>query len=274
MNGEARRRRASSQIDFGRHTDDYAAFRPGFPASFYRRIDAIARIRGGRSLDLATGPGTIALELGARGASVVGIDISAEQIATARRVARERSLEGNVHFAVAAAENTGLEASSFDLVTAGQCWHWFDGDAALAEAQRVLRPGGLLAIAYYSYLAEHSPVARDTEDLILEFNPSWTMAGWSGVFPEHIDEVVHGGFGLVEAFCYDKDEKFSHAHWRGRIRTCNGVGSGGLSPSEVREFDEALRRLLSEQYPDPMVVEHRVWCVVGRKPAPLGTRAS
>lgn len=253
-----------TRIDFGRHSEDYAAYRPGFPASFYQRLDAIVRLGGARALDLATGPGTMALELAVRGSSVVGIDVSAQQIATARRVAKERNLEDAVGFRVATAESTGLETGSFDLVTAGQCWHWFDRDAAMEEARRVLRPGGALAIAHYSYLAEHSPVARETEDLVLEFNPSWTMAGASGVFPERIDEVIRGGFRLVEQFCYDCGEEFSHARWRGRMRTCNGVGSGGLSPSEVQRFDEALRRLLQRKYPDPMVVEHRVWCVVAR----------
>ncbi len=109
-----------SNIDFGRHSEDYAAFRPGLPASFYQRIDAITPIRESRALDLATGPGTIALELGALGSSVVGIEISAEQIATAIRVSKERNLEDKVHFRIASAENTGLDASSFDLTTAGQ----------------------------------------------------------------------------------------------------------------------------------------------------------
>ncbi len=138
-----------SIIDFGRHSEDYAAYRPGPPASFYQRIDAITRIRESRSLDLGTGPGTIALELGALGSSVVGIDTSAEQITTAKRGAKERNLENKVHFRIASAEDTGIDASSFDLVTASQCWHWFNSDAAMLEIQRVLRPGGVLAIAHY-----------------------------------------------------------------------------------------------------------------------------
>jgi SAM-dependent methyltransferase len=255
------------KIDFGRHVEDYAACRPGFPASFYERLDSLARIEGSRSLDLATGPGTIALQLAARRSRVVGIDVSAEVVATATRLARERNLDDSVEFRVAAAESTGLDARSFDLATAGQCWHWFDGGAAMAEVLRVLRPGGVLAIAYYSYLARHSAVARETEDLIQEFNPSWAMSGSTGMMPEHVDEVIRGGFGLVEAFCYDHDEVFSHAQWRGRVRTCHGVGSGGLAPADVLRFDDALARLLAAKYPDPMIVEHRVWCVVARKPS-------
>jgi SAM-dependent methyltransferase len=255
------------KIDFGRHSEDYAEYRPGFPASFYPRLDTLIQIGGARSLDLATGPGTIALELAARGSTVVGIDLAAEQVATARCVAAERGLADSVSFRVGSAEQTGLASASFDLVTAGQCWHWFDSAAAMAEARRVLRPDGVLVIAHYSYLAPHSPVARDTEELILTFNPSWSMAGSAGIFPELIDEVIYGGFRLVEQFCYQHDETFSHTRWRGRMRTCNGVGSGGLTPAEVERFDEALQRLLRDKYPDPLSVEHRVWCIVARKPS-------
>lgn len=107
---------------------------------------------------------------------------------------------------------------------------------------------------------------RDTEALVLEFNPTWTMAGATGLYPERIDDVIRGGFELVEQFCYQHAEEFSHARWHGRMRTCNGVGSGGLSPEEVRRFDDALQRLLLDRYPDPTNVEHRLWCVVARKP--------
>lgn len=52
-------------------------------------------------------------------------------------------------FRVARAEDSGLAAESVDLVTVAQALHWFDIDAFFSEAQRVLRPGGVLAFWCY-----------------------------------------------------------------------------------------------------------------------------
>lgn len=77
--------------------------------------------------------------------------------------------------------------------------------------------------------------------------------------------VVEGGYKLIEQFCYDHDQYFSHEDWRGRMKTCNGVGSGSLPESEVKKFDEELKELLRRKYPkEPLLVPHRVWGVVVR----------
>jgi hypothetical protein len=92
------------------------------------------------------------------------------------------------------------------------------------------------------------------------------VAGSAGIDPERIDELMRHGFARVEQFCVHHDETVSPARWRGRMRTCNGVGSGGLAPPEVLRIDAALGRLLGERYPEPLVVPHRAWCAVGRAP--------
>ncbi len=255
-----------TSIDFGRHSGDYTEHRPGFPPPFYRRLGGLLPLEGARALDLATGPGVIALELAACGAEVLGVDIAPGQVEAAVEAATARGLADRAHFAVGCAERLEATDSSFDLVTAGQCWHWFDAPAVLAEARRVLRPGGLLVVADYSYLASRSDVARDTERLVLDFHPGWSKAGESGMYPERIDELVAAGFPLVEQFCLHHEEEFSHARWRGRIRTCNGVGSGGLPAGEVERFDAALQELLAREHPEPLRVMHRLWCIVARRP--------
>jgi SAM-dependent methyltransferase len=50
----------------------------------------------------------------------------------------------------AAAEDLPVETSSLDLVTAGDAWHWFDGERVVPEMARVLRPGGELVLAWHA----------------------------------------------------------------------------------------------------------------------------
>jgi SAM-dependent methyltransferase len=253
-------------VDFGLRSGDYAVDRPGFPDSFYDRIERMKPIRGARALDLGTGPGQVALALAARGATVVGLDISENQIAAARELARGRGLAAACRFDVARAEETGLPDASVELVTAGTCWHWFDHGRALAEVARVLVPGGLLVIANYTYLPQQSQIARDSEALVLKWNPVWKLANFNGQLPWLVDLVnVNPAIRLREQFCYDHERAMTHASWRGRLRTCNGVGSGGMAEATVERFDAEIAALLAERYPEPLSIPHRVFCVVAER---------
>jgi len=255
-----------TNIDFGRRSDDYARFRPGFPDSFYARLETHLPLDGATALDLGTGPGHVALGLAGRGARVTGIDIAPQQIDSARRAAAQLGLDGRAEFHVRPAEATGMADESVDLVTAGQCWVWFDHDRALTEVVRVLRPGGLHVTAHYCYLSGHSAVAARTEQLILQHSPDWKMAGWTGIYEKHIELMPQRRMRLVEQFCYDHDQPFTHEQWRGRIRTCNGVGSGPLTDRQVDDFDRELAALLEREFPhEPLLIEHRVWAVITRK---------
>jgi len=254
-------------VDFGRHSRDYAEQRPGPPDAFYDRIDRLRALRGARALDLGTGPGVLALELAARAATVVGLDLSENQIDAARDRAEKRGLAGACRFEIAPAEESKQPDASFDLVTAGTCWHWFDHDRALAEVARVLVPGGLLAIVNYTYLPQYSELARESEDLVVKWNPGWKLAGFNGLYPWLVDKMsAHPAMRLREQFCFDHDQPMTHAAWRGRMRTCNGVGSGsGMDAETVARFDADLAALLAERHPEPLRIPHRVFCVVAEK---------
>jgi SAM-dependent methyltransferase len=250
-------------IDFGRTASDYERFRPGFPDGFFDRLTAEGWIEPGRrALDLGTGTGAIALGLALRGLEVTGLDIAPELLAVAVDSASASNLD--VRFTHGRAEATGQSDSSFDIVSAGQCWWWFDSDAAIEEVNRVLGPGGRLIIASFSYLPINGNVASRTEDLILEHNPGWPKAGWRGIHPEHVEALDHGGFLNVESFSYTIDVSFTHEAWRGRVRTCNGVGSA-LAAREVDRFDASLAQLLESEFPYDLTVPHRVFVASGER---------
>ena len=130
-------RQFGKQIDFGKTADDYGRHRAGFPPAFFERLAAMGLLRPGiRALDLGTGTGTIARGLAIRGCETTGLDRSEPLMTEAARLDREAGV--TVRYVGASAEETGLPASSFDLVTAGQCWHWFDRSRAAVEARRIL----------------------------------------------------------------------------------------------------------------------------------------
>jgi SAM-dependent methyltransferase len=74
--------------------------------------------------------------------NVLATDASQKQIASAEP-------HPNIEFRVATAEASGIDANSVDLITVAQALHWFDIDGFFAEACRVLKPGGVLAIWFY-----------------------------------------------------------------------------------------------------------------------------
>lgn len=244
-------------IDFGKTASDYERHRPGFPASMYGRLRDRGWIAPGmRGLDLGTGTGSLALGLAAEGLELVALDPAPELLAVARRRASELGL--SLSFVQGKAESSGFEAASFDLVSAGQCWWWFDADAALVEARRILRPGGRLLIANFCYIPSPGSVAARTEQLILAHNPGWPKAGESGIFEEQLRDLDRGAFAHVESFSYVEPVRFSHESWRGRMRACNGVGAA-LAPAQVEAFDGELAQLLALEFPGELLVPHRVF---------------
>ena len=80
-----------------------------------------------------------------------------------------------------------------------------------------------------------------------------------------VRQVCEGGFRQVESFSYTVDVPFSHEAWRGRIRTCNGVGSA-LSQIQVEVFDTELAALLADEFPGELQVPHRVFAASGIAP--------
>ncbi len=92
-----------------------------------------------RALDVACGTGLSCVALKQIATKIAGADVSAAMLGQADRDERIRYL-------VCPAETLPLADESFDLVTVSSAFHWFDRDAFLPEARRVLKPRGWLVI--------------------------------------------------------------------------------------------------------------------------------
>jgi len=111
-------------------------------------LNAVTAGSGVRLLDVACGPGYVAVAAARLGCSVVGIDFSSEMITLAKEMT-PRATPGP-EFREGDAENLELPDGSFDAVVMNYgMLHLALPDKAIAEAFRVLRPGGRYAFTVW-----------------------------------------------------------------------------------------------------------------------------
>ena len=258
--GPAVRDSAPMAVNFGPVAADYGRYRAGFPQRFFKRLFAEGWVKPDHTvLDLGTGTGTIARGLALRGCHVTGLDSEQHLLTEAARLDREAAT--GVTYVEGKAEDTGLPARRFDVVTAGQCWHWFDRPKTVVEVARVLAPGGCLVVAHFDWLPLRDNVVAMTERMIERTNPEWHLGNNSGIYPTFLADVAEGGFEALETFSFDVDVSYSHEAWRGRIRASAGIGAS-LPPEAVARFDDELAATLRTHWPiEPLVVPHRVWAL-------------
>ena len=125
------------------------SFHPGGSALTSRLIEALDVGPGATIVDVASGPGTSALQAAREaGCDVVGVDLSEETLAAARAAADGAGLGDRVRFVAGDAEGLPFPDESFDGALCECSFCTFpDKPRAAAELARVLRPDGRLALS-------------------------------------------------------------------------------------------------------------------------------
>jgi SAM-dependent methyltransferase len=126
------RRRASS---FGDDPERYDRVRPHYPSEL---IDALTVDRPHTVLDVGCGTGIVSRLFIARGCEVVGLEPDPRMAEVAGRT--------GVNVEAGTIEEWEPAGRRFDLLTAGQAWHWVHPDRGAVKAAEVLRPGGRIGL--------------------------------------------------------------------------------------------------------------------------------
>jgi SAM-dependent methyltransferase len=134
----------------------YDRFRPGYPNALFDVIASrLALPPRPLVVDLGAGTGRASLAMAARGWRVTAVEPGRPMLDILR--ARAADLGLVISTVQATAEATGLDPGSVDLVTAGQSFHWFEKEAALAEIARITRIGGGVALFWNVRDRDRSP---------------------------------------------------------------------------------------------------------------------
>jgi SAM-dependent methyltransferase len=243
---------------FSRLALAYASCRPTYPDELFTYLASLASNRN-FVWDCAAGSGQATIPLAGHFHRVHATDISAAMLSQAPAHPR-------VEYHVAPADASGLSQGTVDLVTVAQALHWLNIEAFYAEAERVLVPGGLLAVWTYGTQSLDEPALdRELQHFYTEIvGPYW---------PEgrcHVESgyrTLRFPFSELESPAFNLEERWSLAQLLGYI----GTWSATQRFREMRGSDPVLRlrEELEPRWGDPEISRPLRWPLslrVGRKP--------
>lgn len=152
---------------FGAVASQYAQYRPLHPPEVFEFLSEHCREHE-LAWDCGCGSGQAALGLTAFFSFIHATDASMSQIQCAQHHDR-------IQYSHRRAEDSKFESGIFDLVVSAEAVHWFDIPKFFAEAERVLKPGGLIAVWCYGFPRIQADIdeilSRDFDAVINPFRP-------------------------------------------------------------------------------------------------------
>lgn len=240
-------------FDWGRTSAGYAKYRDIYPKMFYEKIvERNLCVKGQKVLDLGTGTGVLPRNMYAYGADWVGTDISENQIEQAKKLAGELGQE--TEYLVSATEDVDYPDGTFDVITACQCFWYFDHERVMPKLARMLKPDGRLLLLYMAWLPYEDDIAGESEKLVLKYSPNWSGAGET-IHPIHVPPCVYETFESVYHEEYEIEVPFTRETWNGRMKSCRGV-EASLPPEEVEQWEREHRAMLERIAPEEFMVKH------------------
>ena len=215
---------------FSNRVDDYARYRPGYPPAV---IELLRRDCGltpdSIVADIGSGTGLLSQLFLANGNPVYGVEPNA-----AMREAGERQLRKYTRFrgVAGSAESTTLAAASVGFVVAGQSFHWFKPAAARAEFQRILNPGGWVAVIWNERKKDSTPFLRAYGALIQEYGTDY--AGVAATYLEYERSDEFFGIGARREKSFPNEQTFD---WKG---LCGRLLSSSYAPRENHPRHEPM----------------------------------
>lgn len=236
--------------------DAYERGRPGYPAAAVEFLRQTFNISSATTVvDLAAGTGKFTRRLADLGCQIIAI----EPVEGMRQ--KFQTLLPNIPILEGTAESIPLDAASVDIITVAQAFHWFQGETALTEIHRVLKPGGYLGILWN--------VRDESADWVAQI--SEIITPYEGDAPRYRTGDWRTAFEQTDLFTPLETQTFSYVHQYDLDTAIDRVASisfiAALDAQTQQTVLQQVRELL-EQHPqtrDRPIIEHPYrtevfWC--------------
>jgi ubiquinone/menaquinone biosynthesis C-methylase UbiE len=201
-------------------------------------------------LDLAAGTGKLTRQLVPTGADLIAVEpVEGMRRKLAETVPGVRALEGT-------AERIPLGGGAVDAVFCAQAFHWFDGERALAEIHRVLRPGGALGLIW-NVRDEAVEWERKLSELLERHQSTAPRKRW-GRWREAFEQTSL--FTPLEERRFEHRQEGDVETMLARVASISFISA--LPDAQRAEFLREVRALV-EPHSSPLVMHYRTevyWC--------------
>jgi SAM-dependent methyltransferase len=229
---------------FGPLAEEYARYRPTYPATL---IDALLTRVGPRPepiVDLGAGAGAAVGPLLERRARVIAVEPNRSMLAQASR--RFGGREGWIGAIAAPAECLPLAPGGAACVVVAQAFHWFEPGPALAQIARALAPRGVLAILWNVTVPD--AFTDEVRDLIAGYNPGYGRPVTSSMLATPSALVAHGAFSIEPPAEFPHARPMSEDAYVGYAFSWSYCG-GALRGEDRDGFESRLRAAIRRHHP-------------------------
>jgi SAM-dependent methyltransferase len=252
----------------------YIRYRVPYPKVLLTDLVARAGITGkGRLLDLACGPGRVALALVASFQEIWAIDLEPEMIVVGQQEAIQRDVN-NITWMVGKAEELEAPPASFALITIGEAFHRLDQQRVAEHTLQWLQPGGCVAIlGGYGLTSGTEPWQRLVAAIVRQWTRRTAAHGavsvppQPGSGPDHNERVLRAtGFAEVASYSFIAPYDWTIDTIIGNLYSTSFCSKHVLGDNAAA-FEAELKAALlaydpSGKYPEQM----RFGYTLGRKP--------
>jgi len=249
----------------------YSSSRPSPPPSLLQSIFQHLPGDPQEVVDVGCGSGQMTKLLAKRSEKVIGLDKSKLQL-------MEASQEENIEYRIGCEEDfTGVKECSIDLVTVCQALHYMSPNALYEEAFRVLRPGGLLAIAGYHFSRPDKQELQEAFDKVYASLPHWSYPRhWVDSEYRTMAQPSHQLFFNITRENYHVVETpGSLAGWASYVSSLSGIRGFAQQNGEdeakklLNKMLERCLEVLGEKESDPRTVpvtlQTQYWLILYQK---------